>query len=104
MVRLIWTDEALDGLNQIAEYIAVTNPQAAKKLVQTVFEKVSRVERFPESVRVPLELSESRYREVVVSPCRVFYKTDVDQVFVLYVFREERELKRFLLQTGASFD
>lgn len=46
MVRLIWTDEALDGLNQIAEYIAVSNPQAAKKLVQTVFEKVSRVERF----------------------------------------------------------
>ena len=57
MVRLIWTEEALDGLNQIAEYIAVSNPQAAKKLVQTVFEKVSRVERFPESVRVPLELS-----------------------------------------------
>jgi len=104
MVRLIWTDEALDGLNQIAEYIAVSNSQAAKKLVQTVFEKVSRVERFPESERVPLELSESRYREVVVSPCRVFYKIDGDQVFVLYVFREERELKRFLLQTGASFD
>ena len=102
MVRLIWTDEALDGLNQIAEYIAVSNTQAAKKLVQTVFEKVSRVERFPESVRVPLELSESRYREVVVSPCRVFYKIDGDQVFVLYVFREERELKRFLLQTGDS--
>jgi toxin ParE1/3/4 len=102
MVRLIWTDEALDGLNQIAEYIAVSNPQAAKKLVQTVFEKVSRVERFPESGRVPLELSESRYREVVVSPCRVFYKIDGDQVFVLYVFREERELKRFLLQTGGS--
>lgn len=104
MVRLIWTDEALDGLNQIAEYIAVSNSQAAKKLVQTVFEKVSRVERFPESEWVPLELSESRYREVVVSPCRVFYKIDGDQVFVLYVFREEPELKRFLLQTGASFD
>ena len=102
MVRLIWTDEVLDGLNQIAEYIAVSNPQAAKKLVQPVFEKVSRVGRFPESGRVPLELSESRYREVVVSPCRVFYKIDGDQMFVLYVFREERELKRFLLQTGDS--
>ena len=62
------------------------------------------MERFPESERVPLELSESRYREVVVSPCRVFYKIDGDQVFVLYVFREEPELKRFLLQAGASFD
>ena len=102
MVRLTWAQGALDGLTQIAEYVAVSNPYAAKKLVQTVFEKVSRVERFPDSGRVPLELSESCYREVVVSPCRVFYKIDGGQEFVLYVFREERELKRFLLQTGDS--
>jgi len=37
MVRLTWTQGALDGLIQIAEYIAVSNPYAAKKLVQTVF-------------------------------------------------------------------
>ena len=102
MVRLIWTGAALDGLNEIAEYIAVSNPHAAKKLVQTVFEKVSRLKRFPESGRVPLELQATAYREVIVSPCRIFYKIDGNKAYILYVFREERELKRFLLQAGVS--
>ena len=102
MVRLIWTGAALDGLDEIAEYIAVSNPRAANKLVQTVFEKVSRLEMVPESGHVPAELQATAYREVMVSPCRIFYKTDGNKVCILYVFREERELKRFLLQAGVS--
>jgi toxin ParE1/3/4 len=102
MVRLIWTEEALDGLNQLAEYIAVSNPRAAKKLVQTVFEKVSRLEIFPESGRFPIELEAMAYREVIVSPCRIFYKIDGNKVYILYVFREERDLKKYLLQAGVS--
>jgi len=102
MVRLIWTSAALDGLDEIAEFIAVSNPSAAKKLVQTVFEKVSRLEMFPESGHVPQELEATAYREVIVSPCRIFYKIDGNKVYILYVFRQERELKKFLLQAGVS--
>lgn len=102
MVRLTWTEGALDGLTQIAEYVAVSNPFAAKKLVQTVFDKVSRLEHFPESGRIPEELSGSGYREVVVSPCRIFYNIDRGQVFVLYVLREERDLRRYLVECGVA--
>jgi len=102
MVRLIWTGSALDGLDEIAEYIAVSSPRAAKKLVQTVFEKVSRLEMFPESGRVPEELEATAYREVIVSPCRIFYKIDGNKVYILYVFREERDFKKYLLQAGVS--
>jgi len=100
MVRLIWTGAALDGLDEIAEYIAVSNPGAAKKLVQTVFEKVSRLEMFPKSGAVPRELQATDYREVIVSPCRIFYKIDGSQVYVLNVLREERDLKKYLLKVG----
>ena len=102
MVRLIWTDTAVVVVNDIAGYIGVSNPSAAKKLVQTVFDKVSRLERFPESGRVPAELQATAYREVIVSPCRIFYKIDGNKVYILYVFREERDLKKFLLQAGVS--
>ena len=102
MVRLTWTQGALDGLNEIAEYIAVSNPYAAKKLVQTVFAKVSRLEDFPEAGRIPEELSDSSYREVIVSPCRIFYNIDRGQVFVLYVLREERDLRRYLVEFGVA--
>ncbi|PMN87507.1 type II toxin-antitoxin system RelE/ParE family toxin [Enterovibrio norvegicus] len=97
MAQVVWTDSALSDLNDIAEYIALDNLPAAKLVVQSVFDKVERLETFPESGRVPPELPHLNYREVVVSPCRIFYKQEADTVFILYVMREERELRKFLL-------
>jgi toxin ParE1/3/4 len=99
MAQIIWTEPALDNLNDIAEYIAVSNPYAAKQLVENVFGKVQRLEQFPDSGRVPIEISNLNYREVVVNPCRVFYKVDRDSVYILHVMRQERDLRKFLLST-----
>ncbi|HCG7245685.1 TPA: type II toxin-antitoxin system RelE/ParE family toxin [Vibrio parahaemolyticus] len=54
----------------------------AKQLVQTLFSKVERQETFPELGRIPTELEHLSYRDVIVSPCRVFYKQDDDKVFI----------------------
>ncbi|MEJ2763355.1 type II toxin-antitoxin system RelE/ParE family toxin [Photobacterium sp. MCCC 1A19761] len=102
MAEVIWTDPALSDLNETAEYIALDNLVAAKLLVQSVFEKVERLELFPESGRIPPELQHLSYREVVVSPCRVFYKQEGDTVFILHVMREERDLRKFLLSQQSS--
>lgn len=99
MAQIIWTEPALDNLNDIAEYIAVSNPYAAKKLVENVFGKVQRLEQFPDSGRVPEEISNLNYREVVINPCRVFYKIDNDTVYILHMMRQERDLRKFLLST-----
>ena len=97
MAEVIWTQPALNELNEIAEYIAVVNLVAAKTLVQTVFSKVERLEAHPESGKVPLEIPTLNYRELVVKPCRIFYKIDENKVFILHVMRQEQELRRFLL-------
>ncbi|UXI03565.1 type II toxin-antitoxin system RelE/ParE family toxin [Photobacterium sp. TY1-4] len=102
MAEVIWTDPALSDLNETAEYIALDNLVAAKLLVQSVFEKVERLELFPGSGRVPPELQHLSYREVVVSLCRVFYKQEGDKVFILHVMREERDLRKFLLSQQSS--
>lgn len=99
MAQIIWTEPALDNLDDIAEYIAVSNVYAAKQLVERVFNKVHRLENFPDSGRVPEEISNLNYREVVVNPCRVFYKVDKDSVYILHVLRQERDLRKFLLST-----
>lgn len=97
MAEIIWTEPALSDLNDIAEYIALENIVAAKRLVQSIFSKVERLETFPDSGRIPPELEYLSYREVVVNPCRVFYKQDDDKVFILFVMRGERDLRKFLL-------
>lgn len=99
MAEVIWTSPALDDLNDIAEYIALSNVDVAKKLTHKVFDKISRLEVHPESGKRPLELSNLNYREVNVNPCRIFYKVDRDKVYILHVMRQERDLRRLLLRS-----
>lgn len=99
MAQVIWTEPALFDLEQIAEYIALDKPSAASALVKNVFSTVDRLEQFPKSGRKPPELKKSRYREVVVSPCRIFYREYQEKVYILYVMRSERKLRKYLLET-----
>ena len=102
MAKIIWTEPALTDLNEIAEYIALDKPTAAKNLVQKIFEKTERLEDFPNSGRKPPELKKSRYKEIIVNPCRIFYRIDKSNIYILYVMRSERKLKQFLLNERAE--
>lgn len=97
MAQIKWTEPALNDLDEIAEYIALDKPSAAKNLVKEIFKSVKILKQFPESGRCPPELPEASYRELVVGPCRIFYRVETKQVYILYVMRSERELRKFLL-------
>ncbi|MCF4007864.1 type II toxin-antitoxin system RelE/ParE family toxin [Rheinheimera sp. UJ63] len=97
MAEIVWSDPALSDLNDIAEYIVLENAVAAKQRVQTVFTKVECLADFPESGRIPPELAHLKYRELLVNPCRVFYKCDSEKVYILFVMRSERDLRLFML-------
>lgn len=97
MARLIWAEPALRDLNEIAEYIALDDFLAASRFVQKVFDRVERLQAHPKSDKRPPELPRSVYREVVVPPCRVFYRLEGAVVYILYVMRAERLLRAYLL-------
>ena|SRR6056300_997409 len=99
MAEVIWTEPALQELDAIAEYIALDDPAAASLLVKTVLDKTKRLQDFPRSGRIPPELPNSVYREIVVPPCRIFYRLDDTRVFLLFVLREERLLRAFMLES-----
>ena len=54
MAQVIWTDPALEDLNEIAEYIALDKPSAAKWLVHEVLVKLKDLRHFqsPEGIRL----------------------------------------------------
>ena len=97
MAELVWTEPALADLDAIADYIALDNPEAAIGVVQRIFRHVEQLREHPESGSRPLELRESRYRQIVEPPCRVFYRYDGTDVYILHVMRSERRLHRGLL-------
>ena len=94
MVELIWTEPALSDLDAIADYIALDDPQAARRLVQRVFQHVEQLVIQPESGSCPVELRRSRYRQIIETPCRIFYRYDGTRVFILYVMRGEMRFRK----------
>jgi len=98
MARLIWTEPALSDLDTVAEYISLDNPDAARRLVERILDEAERSERFPDSGKRVRESSGSRYRELVIAPCRIFYRAEKSEVFVLFVMRGEQLFRKFLLQ------
>ncbi|MFN3769784.1 MAG: type II toxin-antitoxin system RelE/ParE family toxin [Ectopseudomonas guguanensis] len=98
MAEIVWTSAALEQLNDLAEYIALDKPDAARALVRRAVETVSRLEDFPLSGRIPDELPHSVYREIVVPPCRIFYRYTDATVFIIHIMREERMLRAHMLE------
>lgn len=90
MARLIWTEPALADLESIADYIALDKPDAATRYVQQVFAAVERLVRFPKSGVVVPELPRLPYRQVVVTPCRIFYRLEGADILVVFVMRGEQ--------------
>ena len=99
MARVVWTEPALSDLEAIADYIALENPTAAAMLVRRVYKHVGQLADHPESGSRPLDLDgNSRYRQIVEPPCRVFYRFDGSTVWILYVMRAERLLRDISLR------
>ena len=92
MARIIWTEPALHELEAIADHIGLDKPQAARLLVQKVFKKVDRLVRFPRLGAVPSELKGLPYRQLVIPPCRIFYKIGHGKIFIVSILRGERKL------------
>lgn len=94
MVEVVWAEPAITDLNTIAEYIALDKPIAARNFAQKVFSDVELLAKFPNMGKTPRELPESTvYREIVVKPCRIFYRQIENQVFIVHVMRGEQLLK-----------
>ena len=102
MAQIIWTEPALNDLDDISQYIALSNLAAAKSLVKRIFDKVERLTDHPESGRIPPEIDYLNYREVIVNPCRIFYKIKDGEVYILFVMRQEQDLNKYIFKFRGS--
>ncbi|MFD0893185.1 type II toxin-antitoxin system RelE/ParE family toxin [Luteolibacter ambystomatis] len=93
MAEVIWTEPALADLDAIAEYIALDKLDAARRFVKRVFKRVEQLASFPEAGSFIPEMRPLKvHRQVVVAPCRIFYRfdTSADIVRIVGVMRGER--------------
>ena len=99
MAKIVWTEPALQDLEQIAEYISLDKPDAAKRFVRQVFDRVEQLTSHPKSGSVPPELKGTPYRHLVHPPVRIFYRIQLETIFVVYIMRGERLFQQEDLRT-----
>jgi toxin ParE1/3/4 len=91
VTKVVWSDEAIQNLDQIYEYIAQTSQRYAALTLAELFAAVYRLQDFPESGRLVPERSNTALREVIWRSYRIVYEYRRGGVAnVLTVFRSER--------------
>ena len=71
---MVWNRPAVTSLLDIAHYIQLENPLAARRLASAINSRVARLEKLPESGRSLSEFPTSDLREIIVSDYRVIYR------------------------------
>jgi len=101
-VRLLWTDRALERVEETARYIALDDSEAALRWVEELFESVGRLAAFPESGRLVPELEGRGVRELIFGAYRVFYRLRPDVVLVLTVRHASQLIREDELAEGRT--
>ena len=91
MAEVIWAEPALHSLQEVTDYIALDNPEAARVLVGKVFQAIDLLERNPELGNVPGELKNTPYRRLVINPLYLYYSVDDEKIRIVFVHRTEKK-------------
>lgn len=91
MAEVIWTEPALNALDEIGDHIALDNYDAACRLIKRVFAKVDLLEENPLLGNVPRDLKNTQYRRLVIKPICVYYRVEGVKVIIIFVERGERD-------------
>jgi plasmid stabilization system protein ParE len=91
--RLRWTDQAVDQLGAIAEYVSRSSPVYAEQLVQRITGRLEQVLVFPASGSAVAEASAAEVRHVLEGPYRIIYRGRHDAFEVLAIVHGRRDLR-----------
>ena len=93
MVKLIWTEYAIEDLRLIHEYISKDSKRYADRFVEKLMERVDQLESFPKSGRVVPEFNSETIRELIEGNYRIIYKISASQITIIRVHHSARQLK-----------
>ena len=94
-MKITWSPLAVEQVQDIASYIALDKPAAAKQWDEKIFSSVEILSEFPDSGRVVSEIKRKEIRELVQGNYRVIYKTKPKEVLILIVksYRQQQQEK-----------
>jgi len=94
MVKIGWTEQAIQDLNDIGEYIANDSVRYSQEVVQSLYESIHILESHSKAGRIVPEYRLSHLRELIRGSYRLVYRiVDKNRIDIITVHYSARLLK-----------
>ncbi|WP_299249812.1 type II toxin-antitoxin system RelE/ParE family toxin [uncultured Cytophaga sp.] len=86
MVKVIWTDNAIQDLNDIGEYISKDSLRYAELTVLQLFESVDILQKYTNFGTIVQEFQSGKFRQIIKGNYRIVYQLiNDDAIHILTV-------------------
>jgi plasmid stabilization system protein ParE len=93
-MKIEFAQSAVSDIDSVIQYYrSQGEPKVGEKFVKTIFQKIERLYKYPDSGRIVPEHQTLFIREIIVSPFRVVYRREEQKILIIRVWRSERSLK-----------
>lgn len=90
---VIWSDESLEDIESIAEFISRDSIHHAQNVVDQIIRIVETLQTQPKMGRVVPELKQTQIREHFIYSYRIIYEIKDEQLHILAVIHGRRQLE-----------
>lgn len=98
---LFWAEIARKDLESIIDYIAIDSIDNALEILKNIRIKTESLINLPYRGRIVPELKYhniENYRELILSPWRIIYRIENDNVYIIAIFDGRRNFEDILLE------
>jgi plasmid stabilization system protein ParE len=100
MAEIVWTEEAVQWLEEIFEHVAAENPQAAGSVTSGIFERAQILRDFPLIGYLYRKEAEGEIRVLLHGHYRIAYLVRSQRIDILGVFHGALDIVRLLGPRG----
>ena len=88
--KLIWSPQAIEDIEAIAQYIARDSTIYAESTVERIFQAPERLMQLPKLGRIVPEKNDESIREIFVFQFRIIYEILASEIHILTVVHGKR--------------
>ena len=95
-LALRWTEQAVNQLGAIAEYIGLASPVYAEQVVERLVARLRQAQEFPTSGRQVPEAGQANVRELIDAPYRIIYRIAPTTIEILAIVHARQDVDAHL--------
>jgi toxin ParE1/3/4 len=93
MVRIVWSEFAIEDIKSIHEYISKDSKVYADRFIEKLITRVDQLENNPQSGRIVPEFNIESIRELIEGTYRIIYRMDDGFIGIVRIHHSARILK-----------